>query len=101
MQILPQFATLSPCQVPPALRAFRLVLRFALLVLGIYAIYRGEQYGKALAAKRAADLKAHQDKLRRETEAYFERCDNEMTRIYRGINTIASYAGLESIGDGR
>lgn len=106
MRILPQFVRFAPHPLRPRLSDFRpsrLLLRGILLAFGCYAVYRGEQFGKAYAARWAAEMEAYKEKLRRESEVrikeYNERADEEMAQIYRGINTVASYAGLDPIGD--
>lgn len=100
MRILPQFAQLTACSFPPRFRLFRLLLRAVLFAFGVYAIHRAEANGKARAAYFAAKIAAHREQMRLETEAFMQRADQEMAEIYRGINTVLSYANLEPIGDG-
>lgn len=103
MRILPQFARFAPCPVPLRVRMFRLAVRLTLLAFGGYIVYHGEQTGKAEAIRGAAKMKAFREKLDRESAArmkeFNERADEEMAEIYRDLNTIASYAGLGTVGD--
>ncbi len=100
MQILSQFANPSPRHVSSTRRILRIVLQMTLLAFGCYAIYRGEKNGRAEAAQLEAEYKARHEALEKETEAYLENAADEMTEIYRGLNTIFAYAGLDPIGEG-
>src|SRR5215470_14640592 len=100
MQILTQFAGFSPCQLPPAVRKFHFWLRVMFFVSSAILIYRAEQERKIREAQYAADMKAFEEKLKRESQADDDRWDDMMASIYRGLNSILSYADLPQIGDG-
>src|SRR5258708_5519971 len=100
MQILSQFATPSTRHVSSTRRILRIVLQMTLLGLGCYAIYRGEKHGRAESAQFEAEHKAYKEALEKETQAYFEQADDEMTGFYRDVNSIRSHLGLEPIGEG-
>lgn len=102
MRILPRFVRFAPHPLRPRrsdFRLSRLLLRGLLLIVGYYAAQCGVEAGKARAADLIAYAAAIEEKGNLETEAYLQRCKEDMAEIYRATNSILSYAGLDPIGD--
>ena len=100
MRIVP---SLQPALLPSALSRLRLVLRVVLFTFGLYTIVRGIHIGKQQAAEDAAymatEWAAFEQRLDAEMQAYQDKHDADRAEIYRGLNTIFSFANLPPIGD--
>ena len=95
--------SLQSAPLSPVLCRLRLVLRVVLLTFGLYTIVRGIRIGQRQAAEDAATFAAEwvafEQRLDAEMQAYQDKHDADRAEIYRGLNTIFSFAHLPPIGD--
>jgi hypothetical protein len=118
MWILSLLANLGAHPLPRPLRMVRWGLRLGLPLVWLYALVEGERIGREEAARyaeeqarqeaqyaaelaaNAAGLAEFTAQLKKESEAYREKLDQDETAFYRSINTIRAYLGFEPVEEG-
>lgn len=71
-----------------------------MIIGGVYVLWRGELCGQREEAAWKAEHEEYIRKLHKETEEDIQNTHDQFASMYRSVNTILSYAGLEPLGDG-